>query len=230
MCRIRSGTNEIHGSAYDYLRNSALDARDFFQRKTALNQRRIPAFRQNQFGGTLGMPIKRNNWFIFGDYQGLRQGRGLNVLSIVPTAAQRAGDFGSTAIYDPLTTREDPASAGRYIRDQFPGNRIPESRVPRPSRQLVNLYPDPNAGVNQFFFSPNRVQRDDGFNIRSDKNIVPNRNNLFVRVSRGYNFTDLPGAMPSPANAGFPIGAYAGEIPPSSRMPLIFGLPPGAPW
>jgi len=74
----------------------------------------------------------------------------------------------------------------------------------------VNLYPAPNAGVNQFFFTPNRLQRDDAFNIRSDKVIVENKNNLFVRVSRGYNFTDLPGAMPAPSNAGFPIGAYAG--------------------
>jgi hypothetical protein len=208
--QVRSGTNEVHGSAYNYLRNSSLDARDFFQRKTELNQRRIPAFRQNQFGATLGMPIQRNSWFIFGDYQGLRQGRGLNVISIVPTAAQKAGDFGSTAIYDPLTTREDPATPGRFIRDQFPNNRIPESRIPSVSRRIVNLYPTPNAGANQFFFSPNRVQRDDAFNVRSDKVIVDNKNNLFVRISRGYNFTDLPGSMPAPENAGFPIGAYAG--------------------
>jgi hypothetical protein len=208
--QVRSGTNDMHGSAYDYLRNSALDARDFFQRKTAQNQRRIPAFRQNQFGGTLGLPVKRNSWFLFGDYQGLRQGRGLNVISVVPTPAQRNGDFGSTAIYDPLTTREDPANPGRYLRTQFPENRIPENRVPPAARLLANLYPDPNAGANQFFFSPNRLQRDDAFNIRSDKVIVPNKNNLFARVSRGYNFTDLPGAMPAPASAGFPIGAYAG--------------------
>ena len=208
--QVRSGTNEMHGSAYNYLRNSSLDARDYFQRKTALNQRRIPAFRQNQFGGTLGMPIVHNSWFIFGDYQGLRQGRGLNVISIVPTAAQRAGDFGATPIYDPLTTRVDPANPGRYLRDQFPNNRIPEGRVPSPSHLLVNLYPEPNAGVNQFFYSPNRIQRDDAFNIRSDKVVAENKNNLFVRVSRGHNFTDLPGAMPAPANTPFPIGAYAG--------------------
>lgn len=207
--QIRSGTNDFHGSAYNYLRNSALDARDFFQRKTSTSSRRIPAFRQNQFGGTFGAPIKKNNWFIFGDYQGLRQGRGLNVTSIIPTPAQKAGDFGTTNIFDPITTRENPAAPGQYIRTPFANNVIPESRIPRPARLLTNLYPDPNVGSNQYFFSPNRIQNDDSFNIRSDK-VISSKNNLFVRVSRGRNFTDLPGAIPAPANAGFPIGAYAG--------------------
>ncbi len=207
--QTRSGTNEMHGSVYNYLRNSALDARDFFQRKTDLNQRRIPAFRQNQFGATYGGPIIKNNWFIFGDYQGLRQGRGLNVTSVVPTAAQRSGNFGTINIFDPLTTRPDPARPGQFIRDQFANNVIPASRIPRPSRLLANLYPNANAGSN-FFFSPNRIQRDDAFNVRSDKVIATNKNNLFTRVSRGYNKTDLPGAIPAPADAGFPIGPYAG--------------------
>jgi hypothetical protein len=207
--QTRSGTNDFHGSVYDYLRNSAMDARDFFQRKTALNQRRIPAFRQNQFGATFGGPIQKNRWFIFGDYQGLRQGRGLNVTSVVPTAAQRAGNFGSINIFDPLTTRVDPSNPGKYVRDPFANNTIPANRIPQPSRLLANLYPDANASSN-FFFSPNRVQNDDAFNIRSDYVVSPNKNNLFVRMSRGYDVTNLPGALPAPANAGFPIGPYAG--------------------
>lgn len=216
--QIRSGTNDLHGSVYNYMRNSALDARDFFQRKTAASQRRIPAFRQNQFGATLGGPIQKNKWFAFGDYQGLRQGRGLNVLSNVPTTAQRSGSFGATNIFDPLTTRlnanfnpSQPSSATnpQYLRDAFANNVIPAARIPRPSRLLAGLYPDPNVGANQYFFSPNRIQRDDAFNIRSDR-VVSDKNNLFVRVSRGKNFTDLPGAMPAPANPGFTMGAYAG--------------------
>ena len=206
--QTRSGTNEIHGSVYNYLRNSALDARDFFQRKTDANQRRIPAFRQNQYGVTFGAPIKKNNWFIFGDFQGLRQGRGLNVISTVPTVAQKAGNFGATNVFDPLTNRINPAT-GQTVRDQFANNVIPASRIPRPSRLLTNLYPDPNVGANQFFFSPNRIQHDDGFNIRTDK-AISSKNNMFIRVSRGKNYTDLPGALPAPANAGFAIGPYAG--------------------
>lgn len=207
--QTRSGTNDFHGSVYNYLRNSALDARDFFQRRTALNQSRIPSFQQNQFGVTFGGPIKKNNWWFFGDYQGLRQNRGLNVTSVVPTAAQRAGNFGSINIFDPLTTRPDPNRPGQFIRDQFAGNIIPANRIPRPSRLLVGLYPDPNAGAN-FFFSPKRKQNDDAFNIRTDKVIAPNKNNLFVRVSRGYNNTDLPGALPRPENPGFDLGPFAG--------------------
>ncbi|MBY0506664.1 MAG: carboxypeptidase-like regulatory domain-containing protein [Bryobacteraceae bacterium] len=208
--QVRAGTNDMHGSVYNYLRNSSLDARDFFQRKTAASQRRIPAFRQNQFGATYGGAIKKNSWFIFGDYQGLRQGRGLNVVSIVPTAAQKAGDFGATNIFDPLTNLADPASPGLFTRTPFANNRIPESRIPRPSRLLTNLYPDPNSGANQYFFSPNRIQRDDAFNLRSDKVLVANKNNLFMRVSRGFNFADLPGALPRPANPGFTMGQFAG--------------------
>ena len=157
--QTRSGTNEIHGSVYDYLRNSALDARDFFQRKTDASQRRIPAFRQNQYGVTFGAPLKKNNWFIFGDFQGLRQGRGLNVISTVPTAAQKAGNFGATNVFDPLTNRINPAT-GQTVRDQFANNIIPASRIPRPSRLLTNLYPDPNVGTNQFFFTRRRCRQD----------------------------------------------------------------------
>jgi hypothetical protein len=203
--QTRSGTNDFHGSVYDYLRNSALDARDFFQRKTAQNSRRIPAFRQNQYGVTFGGPAMKNNWFFFGDFQGLRQGRGLNVVSVVPTTAQRNGDFGSTAIYDPISDTTNAAA-----RTPFPNNIVPANRIPRQSRLLANLYPDPNVGANQFFFSPNRIQHDDAFNIRSDKVIRANKNNLFARVSRGKNFTDLPGALPRPANPGFTMGQYAG--------------------
>ncbi len=208
--QIRAGTNDFHGSVYNYLRNSSLDARDFFQRRTASSQRRIPAFRQNQYGVTAGGPIRKNSWFVFGDYQGLRQGRGLNVVSVVPTAAQKAGDFGATNIFDPLTNTPDPASPGLFLRTAFPNNTVPGARIPRPSRLLTNLYPDPNSGANQYFFSPNRIQRDDAFNLRSDKVLVANKNNLFARMSRGFNFADLPGSMPAPANPGFTMGSFAG--------------------
>ena len=210
--QTRSGSNEFHGSAFEYLRNAALDARNFYQRKTPQDQRRIPNFVQSQFGATFGGPIKKNNWFIFGDYQGFRQALGLDITSTVPTAAQKAGNFGSTNIYDPLTTRVDPNNPNAYIRDQFPGNIIPANRIPKPASILTSLYPDPNvagAAVNNFFFSPSKYQTDDAFNIRSDK-IVTAKNNMFVRVSRGRDITSLPGALPTPANSPIPLGPYAG--------------------
>lgn len=211
--QTRSGSNEYHGSAYEYLRNSALDARNFFQRRTPLDMRRIPNFVQSQFGATFGGPIIRNSWFIFGDYQGFRQALGLDITSTVPTVAQKQGNFGSTRIYDPLTTRVDPNSPGNYIRDQFPNNIIPASRIPSQARTLANLYPDPNVPgtlVNNYFFSPSKYQNDNSFNIRSDK-IVTQKNNMFVRVSRGHNVTSLPGSLPSPANSAIPLGPYVGS-------------------
>jgi len=209
--QTRSGSNDFHGSAFEYLRNAALDARNFFQRKTPQDQRRIPNFVQSQFGATFGGPIKKNNWFIFGDYQGFRQALGLDVTSTVPSVAQKAGNFGATNIFDPITTRLDPANPANYIRDPFPGNIVPANRIPSQARALVNLYPDPNVAgtaVNNYFFSPSKYQTDDAFNVRSDK-IITEKNTMFTRVSRGRDITSLPGALPAPAN-GPNVGPYAG--------------------
>jgi hypothetical protein len=210
--QTRSGSNSYHGSAFEYLRNAALDSRNFFQRKTDLDMRRIPNFVQSQFGATFGGPIIHNSWFIFGDYQGFRQALGEDLTSTVPTVAQKQGNFGSIAIYDPLSTRVDPANASNYIRDIFPSNMIPASRIPKQAQTLVNLYPDPNVAgtlVNNYFFSPSKYQNDDAFNIRSDK-IVAQNNNLFVRVSRGRDVTSLPGTLPAPPNSSIQYGPYVG--------------------
>jgi len=207
--QVRSGTNDLHGSAYDYLRNSALDARNFFDRRTAVNERRLPNFVQNQFGATAGGPIKRNDWFFFTDYQGMRQRLGLSVVTTVPSTAQKSGDFGATRIFDPVTTRPDPADPTRFLRTQFENNRIPAARIPRPSQNLLLLYPAPNvAGVtNNHFFGPSLGRNDNQFDVRSDK-IVTSRNNLFLRVSYGVTDTALPGAIPAPAGLPFTTGQY----------------------
>ncbi len=210
--QTRGGSNTYHGSVYEYFRNAALDARNFYQRKTALDPRRLPNFVQSQFGGTFGGAIKKNNWFFFGDYQGFRQALGLDVTSTVPTVAQKGGNFGATPIYDPLSTAPDPNKAGNFIRTPFGNNTIPLNRTNAVTRALVNLYPDPNvagAAVNNYFFSPSKYQHDDAFNVRSDK-IVSSKNNMFVRVSRGHNVTSLPGALPAPTNTSVQFGPYAG--------------------
>jgi len=210
--QTRGGQNEYHGSVYEYFRNAALDARNFFQRKTALDPRRLPNFVQSQFGGTFGGAIKKNSWFFFGDYQGFRQALGLDITSTVPTAAQKAGNFGSTPIYDPLSTIPDPARAGNFIRTPFGNNQIPKSSIPAIAQALVNLYPDPNvagSAANNYFFSPSKYQHDDALNVRSDK-IISQSNNMFVRVSRGHNVTSLPGALPAPTGTNIQLGPYAG--------------------
>src|ERR1700686_220460 len=89
----RSGTNQFHGSAYEFIRNSALDARNFFDDPT----QSTPPFKRNQFGGAVGGPIFKNRTFFFADYEGIRQSKGITTVTDVPSAAARNGDLGSNA-------------------------------------------------------------------------------------------------------------------------------------
>lgn len=108
----RSGTNQFHGSVYEFLRNSALDARNFFDDST------IPPFKRNQFGGDAGGPIRKNRVFIFGDYEGIRQSKGITFLDTVPSAAARSGSLCSAPdtvpACTPNTIAVDP-SAQKYL-------------------------------------------------------------------------------------------------------------------
>ena len=125
----KSGTNTFKGSAYDYLRNNDLDAHNTFQPS-------IPAYRQNQYGASLGGPVffpkflpkNTTKTYFFLNYEALRLYQNSSSLGIVPTAAQLTGNFsGFNPIYDPNTTIPDPAKPGQYLRTQFPGNQIPTS-------------------------------------------------------------------------------------------------------
>src|SRR5262249_39568697 len=105
---IKSGTNQFHGNAFEFLRNDALDANEFFN-----SGRKKPSFRENQFGGTFGGPIRRDQSFFFVDYQGTRLRRGRSEVVTVPTPDQRLGNFSldSFRIYDPLTSRPNPSGS-----------------------------------------------------------------------------------------------------------------------
>jgi hypothetical protein len=103
----KSGTNNLHGDVYEFLRNSAVDARNYFDPPT------IPAFRQNQFGASAGGPIQKNKTFIFGNYEGVRQVLGLSVIDTVPSPAARAGNLSTGAV------TVDPAAA-RFLQALFP--------------------------------------------------------------------------------------------------------------
>jgi hypothetical protein len=100
----RSGTNQIHGSAYEFLRNSALDARNYFDDPT----QPIPPFKRNQFGGTIGGPIQRDGTFVFADFEAIRQSKGITTVATVPSAAARAGNLSSGPV------AVDP-SAAKYL-------------------------------------------------------------------------------------------------------------------
>jgi len=112
----KSGANQYHGSLLEFVRNNVFDAKNFFDSPTAP----IPPFRQNQFGGSLGGPIRRNRTFFFVNYEGLRMRKSLTQTFSVPTSAMRTGDFaGLPTIYDPLTSAAD----GQRL--PFPTNQIP---------------------------------------------------------------------------------------------------------
>ncbi len=147
----KSGTNEYHGDAWEFLRNDALDARNTFLRSKT-------PFRQNQYGIAGGGPIIKNKTFFFGGWQGFKYRRAAETLFRVPTEANLRGDFSDDPrqIYNPYTTREDPNNPGTFIRDPFPGNIIPQDMLD-PGMLLFarQTLPAPvNTGV------PNRNARD----------------------------------------------------------------------
>jgi hypothetical protein len=101
----RSGTNTFHGSVYEFLRNSALDARNFFEDPTAAKA----SFKRNQFGGAIGGPLVKNRTFFFADYEGIRQSKGIANLNFVPSPAARSGNIHDTTTGQPVTVTVDPA-------------------------------------------------------------------------------------------------------------------------
>src|SRR5260370_17988194 len=121
--QTKGGTNQLHGTLFEFLRNSDLDANTFFNNRAGQLK---PPFRENQFGCTVGGPIVKDRTFFFGDYQGFRVRDTKNFVSSVPTAAERQGDFsapGFATIYDPSTAVA--SASGALTLQPFPGNRIP---------------------------------------------------------------------------------------------------------
>jgi len=183
----KSGTNQFHGSAFEFLRNEALNARNLFAPRTAANPDK-PVFRRNQFGFVFGGPIVRNRTFFFGDYQGTRQQIGRVRISTVPTELQRQGIFTESVagavptIFDPATTR--PREGGGFIRDPFSGNRIPQSRIDPVALALLHRYPDPNlpGTANNFRRIANEDQDQDQFDIRIDHRFSDS-DQVFARYS-----------------------------------------------
>ncbi len=159
---MKSGTNKFHGTAFDFWRNSSLDANTF-----QLNQSgtRRPFHNQHQFGGTVGGPIDRNKSFFFFSYEGWREVLPVGVVTDVPTADLLPNAAGSVNlgpylaattghnIYDPLTTRclvpgQNPCT--QYTRDQFPNNVIPANRISAQGLAILKLYPQPNVAGNTY--------------------------------------------------------------------------------
>jgi outer membrane receptor protein involved in Fe transport len=197
----KSGTNQFHGSAYEFFRNQKLDARNFF----AITK---PAYRQNEPGGSIGGPIKKDRTFFFGDFESFRYTQGQTYTSTVPTLAMRQGNFaGISAIFDPLSTVPNPAVPGGFLRTRFPNDQIPANRMDLVGQNLVNLYPVPTSGglANNFTLSPNKLQIDNAFDVRVDHKIS-DEDTMFVRYSYNNVYTFIPGAFPVAPNGINPVG------------------------
>ncbi|HJY05515.1 MAG TPA: carboxypeptidase-like regulatory domain-containing protein, partial [Bryobacteraceae bacterium] len=142
----KSGTNSLHGSAFEFLQNNFFQARDPFTQglhepgTPAPHNRGIPALRWNQFGGSLGGPVKKDKIFFFGDYQGTQRRIGASQSLRVPTAAERTGDLSSFGVplYDPATGNPDGSG-----RTPFPGANL-AGRISAPSAALLDALPLPN--------------------------------------------------------------------------------------
>ena len=169
----KSGTERFHGGAFEFFRNTALDARGYFDPTRS-------AFRQNQFGGTVGGPIKRGKLFFFTDYQGTRTTQGISTGNIsVPTAAERNGSFDDLtgSVSGPylasLLTQElgYAVTAGEAYTAVFPGGVIPQSAWSAPAKNLLHYIPSPNSGASQFSTSAfSQTVRDDKGSGRVDAN------------------------------------------------------------
>ncbi|MET0213173.1 MAG: carboxypeptidase regulatory-like domain-containing protein, partial [Vicinamibacterales bacterium] len=206
--QIKSGTNRMRGSGFEFHRNDAFDANNFFNNRAG---RAKPDFKQNQFGGTLGGPIFEDKTFFFGDYQGHREKQGVTALSTVPTMKMRVGDFSelTRVIYDP-TTPGVP----------FPGNIIPDGRIDSVARNmLAQLYPEPNTPgtrqangqiINNYLLNPVKNREDNQFDVKVDHNLT-DTNRFFLRYSYQKVHRLQPASLPH-GDAGATFGAGDGKI------------------
>ena len=208
---IKSGTNQFHGTAFEFLRNSALDARGYFE---PADEPKAP-FRQNQFGGTLGGPIRRNKTFFFMDYQGTRIGTSQTDISTVPTAAQTGGDFSAllngstpTQIYDPRSTT---TVDGQTVRTPFAGNIIPTSALDPISHAVAQLYPAPNvpgALANNYVVNAGGHEQVDQADVRVDHSLS-DRQQIFARFSLSQTDRFQQPPLPGLADGGsYSTGNY----------------------
>ncbi len=189
----KSGTNDFHGSAYDFVGNDVANAQNYFAKSR-------PLLVRNQYGGSLGGPILRGKAFFFAAYEGVHQRDETPTTATVPTAAQRLGNFSADApIYNPATTTGTGSTA---TRTQFAGNIIPAGSINSIGSMLVNYFPLPNApqiSANSFLRNaPQRIDVKNGI-TRGDMQ-MSQRDSVFVRYAHQITATSNEAALPAPAS------------------------------
>ncbi len=249
----KSGTNTLHGSLFEFVRNSKMDANNWFANASG---QKLATFQRNEFGASSGGPLVipkvydgRNKTFWFAVYEGRRQRSASTRFFTLPTDDQMGGDFSKTLtaagqlrnIYDPFSTAPDPARPGQFTRTVFPGNRIPANRIDPVSANVLKFFgPRPNlpgqanTGQNNFFFqgkAPTNVNR---ATSKIDHNFNENQR-IFFRYSIFQNENSQPELWPGP---GCPDGGcysnyermqnaaldYSWTINPTTLLSLRYGF------
>lgn len=180
LITTKSGSNQLHGTAYEFYRTSALDAKNYFSPGA------LPSFKRNQYGVSAGGPIKRDAIFAFGTYEGLRLSQQISAVATVPTAQERTGDLSDLgkSILNPATGLP------------YPGATVPVSST---SNGLLAYYPLPNlpGTSSNYLFSETRTQDQDQFSLRIDGNLSQS-NSIFV----AYQFQKMNIFEPSNSLCG----------------------------
>ena len=198
----RSGSNAIHGSIFEYFRNEALNARNYFASSTA----RKPLYRRNLYGATLGAPIIHDRLFFFGDYQGVKQDIGVTRISTIPTLNERNGIFtGVSHIFNPATTQ---TVNGKFVRQEFPNDTINTPFDPAAAALLARFpIPTNHNAANNYTRTANDSDHQNQFDIRVD-GVLTRRDRLFGRYSY-YNEVEDP-VTPLPDGSGAITGSTIG--------------------
>jgi len=197
----RSGTNQVHGRLWEFLRNDAVDANNYFAQKQE-------PLKQNQFGATVGGPIKKDKTFVFGFYEGFRNRQGETALTTVPSVKQRTGDF-SELCPEGFAQGfcKNPAHQlfNVFANAPYPNNLVPKAQINTVSQNLLGFFPLPDVGTNLFSTTQTLSNNTDQFGIKVDHYLDP-RDTLSFR----YMFNQLSQVDPlSPGGAsvpGFPVG------------------------
>src|SRR5215468_8865700 len=198
----RSGSNDLHGSIYEFFRDEVLNARNYFS-----TTGRKPEYRRNLYGATLGAPIVNNRLFFFADYQGVKQLIGVTRISTVPTVPERQGIFTGVAhIFNPATTT---VTGGKFVRQEFPTDVINVPLDPA-AVALLSRYPTPTnltATANNYSRTANDADHQNQFDVRVD-GALTDRDHTFARYSY-FHEVEQP-VTPFPDGSGAITGSVIG--------------------
>ena len=196
----RSGTNNFHGALWEFLRNDAVDARNYFQTQP------LP-LRQNQFGATVGGPIRKDKLFFFGYYEGFRNLQGVTGLTTVPSLQERTGNFAELCpegFTHGFCNNPSHQLFNVFANAPYPNNQLPS--INPISQNLLQYFPEPNVGTNLYSASGEINNNYNQFGIKIDDYLTP-RDNLNFRYSF-YQSSDVNPLSPQGASVpGFPVGS-----------------------